>query len=526
MTEATNKKNNKQEDLTGKDRFAWNVIVSWAGYLFVLIPGFIMPRLISDYQGSAALGVWDFTWAFVNYLKISGFGIGSSVNRYVAKHRVEGDIEALRNAVSTVMSIQMTVALFVMAATIFLSYWLPLKFAESLSDYAGETQGLILFLGASLALYFAFDSFRGVITGHHRWEVHNGIIAAMHGTNFVLMAIVLVMGGGLFELAMTYFFVTLVGELVRAYLAFKICPDLKIGFSYVSWARAKKMISFGIKTSMTGLPVILVLQSTSVLVMGALGAAALAVYARPVSLIRHLGTFVSKYAFVLTPMAGSIQAKKDEAELSNFLLDTTKYGVAFTLPPVLFLAMFGDRVLYYWMGEGYDNWGLIAILSIGYLLPISQNTVMRILVGLNAHGKAAMLSLAAAAVTYIGGALYIESIGWTLPAAALLVACSLSASQGMAVPVYACRRLKIPLTRYLSKVFAPPLMCGLVYFGIMAAARWEWQDRPDFALLIGGGLGSLILVPLYWKWIAPHSFKHKITQKLLKKIGGSGRLAR
>ena len=521
MTEETTKNNKKQEDLTGKDRFAWNVIVSWAGYLFVLVPGFIMPRLISDNLGSAALGVWDFTWAFVNYLKISGFGIGSSVNRYVAKHRVEGDVEALRNAVSTVMLIQVTVGMFVMVVTLFLSYWLPLKFADSLNGYAGETQGVILFLGASLALYFAFDSFRGVITGHHRWEVHNGIIAAMHGTNFVLMAVVLVTGGGLFELAMTYFFVSLAGELVRAYLAFRVCPDLKIGFSYVSWARAKKMMSFGVKTSMTGLPVILVLQSTSVLVMGSLGAAALAVYARPISLIRHLGTFVSKYAFVLTPMAGSIQAKKDEAELGSFLLDTTKYGVAFTLPPVLFLAMFGDRVLYYWMGEGYDSWELMAILSLGYLLPISQNTVMRILVGMNAHGRAAILSLAVAMVTYISGALYIEATGWSLPAAALLVACSLSASQGLAVPFYACRRLKIPYARYLFDVFTAPLACGSVYLAIMVAARWEWSERPDVALLIGGGLGALVLLPLYWKWIAPDSFKKKVKKKFRKKAAAA-----
>ncbi|HFE38583.1 MAG TPA: transporter [Gammaproteobacteria bacterium] len=516
MTES-NKNNNGKEDLTGKERFAWNVIASWAGYIFVLIPGFIMPRLISDYQGSSALGVWDFTWAFVNYLRISGFGIGSSVNRYVAKHRIEGDFEALRNTISTVTVIQVVIAIFVLLATVFFSYWLPIEFADSLGEHQDEVPGLVLFLGGSLALYFAFDSFRGVITGYHRWDVHNGIVAFMHGTNFVLMAIVLIAGGSLFDIAMTYFFVTVAGEISRAYWAFRLCPELRIRFSYLSWKRAKKMISFGMKTSLAGLPVILVLQSTSVLVMSSLGAAALAIYARPIALIRHLGTFVSKYSFVLIPMAGSIQANKNKSELIDFFLDSTKYGLSFTLPPVLFLVVYGDRILYYWMGEGYADWQLIAVLSLGYLLPISQNSVMTILSGLNAHGKAAMLSLGTAGLFYIGGAIYIESIGWSLLAAALLVSITLTLSQGVVVPLYACHYLKIPVTHYLYRVFTAPMMCGLVYFLIMIFVRWMWPDRPDLAMLIGGGLGAIVMLPIYWVWIAPDSFKHKIIKKLQKK---------
>ncbi len=514
-------KQETKEDLTGKDRFAWNVVTSLGSYFFVLIPGFVMPRLIDGYQGSAALGLWDFCWAFVNYLRISGFGVGSSTSRYVAKHRAEKNVDAMRNAVSTVMSIQLIVAIFVLIVTVVLSHWLPIKFAESLGDLAGETGLVVIFLGGSLVLYFAFDSFRGVITGCHRWDVHNAIIAGTHGVNLACMILVLVAGGGLVALSATYFSIILLGELVRVYWAFKVCPDLKLGVGYVTWKRAKKMIRFGVKTSLVGFAPILVVQTTSVLVMGAMGAAVLAVFTRPVSLIRHVGTFVGKYSFVLIPMAGSIQADKDESELRSFMLEATRYGVSFTLPIVLFLAMFGDRILHYWMGADYAEWGLIAILAMGYFLPISQSPVMKILVGLNAHGRAAFWVLGVTAVTYIPAALYIESVGWSLTAAAWLVSIPMTASLGIAVPLYACFRLNISIGRFVREVFFAPVLCCAVYLALMVGARVGLEHRPDLAMLLGGFLGGLVLLPLYWVWIAPDSLKKKIAGKVKKVLGKS-----
>lgn len=505
-----NDKTPKDEDLTGRDRFAWNVISSWGGYLFVLIPGFIMPRMISDYQGSAALGVWDFSWAFVHYLRISGFGIGTSVSRYVAKHRAEKDVDALRNAVSTVMFIQLLIAAFVLVATIVLAYVLPELYKERLGEFAGETRWVILLLGGTLVIYFMVDVFRGVITGSHRWDIHNAIIAGTHGTNFASMVLTLVLGGGLLELSIVYFSVSLISEIVRVYSGFKVCRDLRVHPSYVSWKRAKKMMSFGIKTILIELPSLLIIQSTNVMVMGALGPALLAVLMRPIALIRHLATFVSKYAFVLTPMAGSIQTSQDAEEMRTFVIETSKYSVAFTFPLILFLVVFGDIILYIWMGEGYDKWSLMAILALGYFLPISQNSAMRILVGLNAHGRTAMVTVGVALVVFVIGTIIVRSVGWSLDNAAILVAVSMTLSQGVAVPLFVCHKLQINVFTYLRSVFLVPVLCGLVYALILVSARAGLENSPGQAMIVGGFVGGTVLLFMYWKWIANANFRAKI----------------
>src|SRR6476469_9566988 len=75
------------DDLTGRDRFVWNVLASWAGHFVFIIAGFIMPRQIDRYVGQVGLGVWDFGWTAVNYFFIAQIGVGVSVNRYVARYR-------------------------------------------------------------------------------------------------------------------------------------------------------------------------------------------------------------------------------------------------------------------------------------------------------------------------------------------------------------------------------------------------------------------------------------------------------
>jgi O-antigen/teichoic acid export membrane protein len=508
---------NKEDDITGEKRFAWNVVTSWFSYLFVLISGFIVPRMITEYQGNIALGIWDFCWVFVNYLRFTNLGIGTSVSRFVAKFRAERDLASMNSTVSSVFFVQLFLATFVMAAMIGLSYYIPIVYEERLEGYHQDTGLVILILGGSLAHYFGLDVFRGIVTGCHRWDVHNKIIALTHGVTLLVMVVVLITGGGLIELSIAYFFVTLFGDSLRAYYSFKVCEGLKIKPSYFSWSRAKSLVSFGVKTIINGLPLLIIIQSTNMFVMAALGPAMLAVLVRPVSLMKHVTTLVSKYSFVLTPVAGSIQATKDLSAIKDFVIESTRYGVAFTLPLLAFLGVYGDRIMFYWMGPDYVDWPLIIVLAIGYFLPISSNAIMRILFGLNEHGKVGLLAIAVALLTYGLGLVVVNNVGWSMYSAAVLIAVSLTLSVGIVLPVYACIRLKISIIEYTHKVFLIPVLCGMVYIGILVTFRRFVIENQDIALMVSGIVGGIVLLGMYWKWIAPPAFRQRVLTVISKK---------
>lgn len=95
------------DNLSGRRALARNVMYSWSGHAVFVLAGFIIPRVIDRKIGQTALGIWDFGWSIVNYFWLAQAGIGSSVNRHVAKYRAKGESEALNCVVSSVMCVQL-----------------------------------------------------------------------------------------------------------------------------------------------------------------------------------------------------------------------------------------------------------------------------------------------------------------------------------------------------------------------------------------------------------------------------------
>jgi O-antigen/teichoic acid export membrane protein len=397
---------------------------------------------------------------------------------------------------------------------------LPIFFAEGLGAHLAEARWVVGLLGASVAIQMTFDAFRGVMTGCHRWDLYNALNSGAYSIHVFGMIAALLLGGGLRSLSAIYLAVVAGTEVARMTLAFRICPELRIRRKYADWSQLKEMIVFGGKTVVASLPPLVTVQTTSVLVAGALGPAALAVLARPVALIRHVETFIQKFSFVLTPTAGAIQGAGREAELRQFVIDTTRYGVAFTLPLVLFLGIFGGQILRLWMGPSYEAGGiLLAILAAGYLLPASQSTTLRILMGLNLHGRVALWNLLVTVGVYGIGVAILSVTGWTLAGASALIAASLTAGNGIVGPYYACQRLGIPVRDYARGVFLIPGTCGAIFAGWLVACRWISPEHGVGGLVMGALGGAFLLGGLYWYWLLSDAVRSKLLGKLKSTVG-------
>ena len=141
-------KGSPKEDVTGQSRFGRNVAFAWGGYLVNIAAGFIMPRLISDRLGQSTLGIWDFCWSIVGYFGLVQLGIGSSVNRYVAKYRAQNDAQGLSKSVSTIgLSLKIS-AVLAGLVTLLTAIWIVPLFRNELGTETGRLSGL----------FFSWDS--------------------------------------------------------------------------------------------------------------------------------------------------------------------------------------------------------------------------------------------------------------------------------------------------------------------------------------------------------------------------------
>ena len=498
--------NKDTTDVTGQSRFKSNVLHSWGGSLVVFVAGFITPRLIDRHLGQTELGVWDFSWSFVSYLQLSMLGIGSSINRYIAGYRAVGDNYRLNRAISTVVCLQAGIAAIVLISALILAWITPIFFGQRLGEHTNTARWTVALLGASLAVNMAFDTSRGVLTGCHRWDLHTRINSISKLVELLGMLLVLLSGGGIPLLGGIVLFAAIATGCWRYKTARRLCPEIKFQMKLFQWGVAHELMRFGMKSFIAEAPLLLLVQTTNLFLVRNLGPQSLAIFSRSLGLVRNTEVFMNKFAFTLSPTAGSLQGMGKEEELRRFFLETTRYGVAFAAPALFFLIIDGDLILRLWMGERYMHGSILTILALGSFLPIAQNSVREILKGMNAHGKMGIVSFCAACACFLVGFVILSQLGWSLNSAAILLATSLTAGLGFVPATFACHKLKISYGHYLRYSLFPPLACNIIYVSSLLAGRQFFPNNIAASTAMGV-TGALLLTILYLRYIFPKQGK-------------------
>ncbi len=504
-----------KEDLAGRDRLVSNVVFSWAAHFVFIVSGFVMPRMIDRRLGQELLGVWDFAWSLVSYFELVQAGVGSSVNRYVAKYRGAGDSEGVNRTVSSAICILSVSALIVLSLTVGLSLMLGQLFNEKLGENVREAQWVVFFLGMCVATQIVFGPFHGVLTGCHRWGLHNTIKSGWYAATIVAMIVALVLGRRLPTLAIIMLLGQLFADMTRVVMAHRVCTGLRVRPSLAKWGTIRKLFYFGGKTLIPGVSHMLVNQTTGVLIVAYLGPAALALYARPRSLIYQMRTLVGKMAYVLTPTTSSMQSVEDLEGIRDLLIKSVRYATYMILPMMLLVAIYGDAIMLLWMGEHYAGRLVPAILAIGSIFGASQLPVYNILSGMNAHGRSGIALLICSICSFCLMFLMLGVLKAGLVGAAIAVMLPVTIMHIVYLPNLVCRRVGMSTRQYLLGVTTRPVIHVLPFVSCLVIARLVFPGHPLRGLAWGGSTGSITLAILYWRYVLPDRMRRKIL-KIMK----------
>lgn len=477
--------NTPTNDTTGRDRLAWNTVASWFGQFATIISGFILPRLISDNFDQSTLGVWDLSWSFVHYLNIMQIGLPSSVNRYLAKYNANQDDAAVMTLLSTVALIQLIQALLVLIIIAAVSYNLGYLFQELPTDKLRSAQLCSFFLGASLAVQILFSSSRGIITGYHRWDIHSYLNTFASVLALVTMATSLILGFGIIELAAVYLLSVLISELARWFVVKKMWPQLVRRYSHASFTETKRLLIYGSKSFLSNIHISLLVQTTNIIIVSNLGPAALAIFARPLALVRHISTFITKFTNILTPTASSLQGAGELEQIKALFLFTTKLTFVISLIPLSFFAIYGEEIISIWMGPDYVNAPLILALSAGHLLSLSADSSLRILMGLNKHGKLSIYITLVIITSFIVTWGILSLIGLDTTNASFLIIIPQTFAYGIFMPAYTCRIFGLSLVHYVKNSILTPLIISAPCLLLMGLSKVAFnKDEPLLALAV------------------------------------------
>ena len=125
---------NDTPDLSGRNRIAWNAFTGWLGYFVAVATGFVLPRLMDRELGQTALGLWDFAWSCVSYVRLGQIGFAQSTTRHLARSRAMQDTEGLRRVASSTFGVSSGVAALVLTLTTIAVWAVPLFIGTSRAD--------------------------------------------------------------------------------------------------------------------------------------------------------------------------------------------------------------------------------------------------------------------------------------------------------------------------------------------------------------------------------------------------------
>jgi O-antigen/teichoic acid export membrane protein len=503
-------------DLTGRDQLISNVLFNWAAHLVFIIAGFIMPRLINRRLGQETLGVWDFGWSLVSYFYLVDVGISGAVSRYVAKYRTTGDVLSLNQTISSGSCVLGVAGTVVLGLALAFSWLLPGLFGTRLGEYIHEAQWVVLFLGAGLAVQVALGAFGGVLSGCHQWALQNLVLSGWHVATMAGMILALCLGGRLTSLAAITFTGIFLTQVTTVVLAYRAVDHLQLRLSFVNGRTIKDLYVFGGKCLFPIVSRMLLNQTTSVIIVAYLGPAALALFTRPRSLVLHVDTLVQKMARTLTPAASSLQCSNNAEGIRELLMKSTRYSFCMVLPFALVMLFFGGTIIGLWMGPGYGEGFVPAILAVGFLVPISQTAAVKMLLGLNAHGRAGIADLVASLCGVVLTVVVLKFFRWGLASVALAVAIPLSFAYLIYVPFLASRRMGLDVWSYFTFTMIRPGVLVLPFAACLAVAKVVFGRHSLTGLMVGGGAGTCALAILYWRYVLPERVRAWVSHSYRK----------
>jgi O-antigen/teichoic acid export membrane protein len=511
MSQATN---NDSHDLTGRKSFLRNVLFTWGGYGFNLAAGFILPRLVTEQLGQTALGIWDFAWSMVGYLGMIELGIGASVDRFLAGDRAAGDLSRLARNVSSMSVCMRVLGLLTLLGAALVAFLIVPLFRNKLGASTEACTWIVFFLGLSAAFEVFMSVYWSAIVASHRWDLHNTIAAIVSGVSTLGMVIAVSLGGGLIAMAAIHSTSSIAGHIVRWRLAYKVCPELHIDWRLAKLRVVLEQTHFAAKNLLPRLAEMLVNQSTSLLLTAFVGPAALAVFARPRSLTKHVRTLVGKFSAILIPSASALQARDDHGALREMFLRRSEQAGCLSVPALLWLAILGGPFISLWMGREYFHPWLVPVMSLGYLASLMQDPVWAIMSGLNKHGRIAIAKLIGACFCAAGVGLALAFTENKLLGAAIALTVPMLFVDGIIVPSIACRSLGVPLADFYRVTLWKPFLVFVPSGACLIAARLLFPRDSNTALAVGACVGGVVFAATFYLMVVPARIRASVRGRL------------
>lgn len=426
-----------------------------------LVTLLLTPFLIHS-LGDIDYGIWILVGSVGGLYSILDLGIGASIVRYVSRAYAKKDMEELNKTINTCLFIYSIIAVVVVLLTLTLTKVLPL-FVSIPPAMEIEFTGALLIIGLGIALMFPLKVFGGVLDALMRQDIQSGINIAFTLIQAILIVLTLKAEGGLIGLATVTFIATLFSGGLNLYFAFRICPPLKLGWSFIERGKIREILGYSAFRLINMVGDILRFRLDSIIIGSVLSLSAITPYSIAQRMVRYFMLFVGQIFGVTMPLYSSYETKKDTQSIHRLFLNSTFYSsiVAFFIASLFIV--YGETFIALWIGTEYAQKGYIPllILTICFTAGLSQNPSINLAYGMERHKVIAIVTVLEGIANLVLSLALARKMG--LVGVALGTAIPMIIAKGFIQPVYICHTIGISLSRYIKECFLTPAAVTAIF---------------------------------------------------------------
>ena len=492
-----------------------NVFSNWVGLALNMAAAFFMSPFLVRSLGDTWYGLWVLIRSTTGYMSLLDGGLRVSIVKYVARHNAMDDADELSRTISTAFMIYLAVAGLVALLTLVLGIAFPVMFKIP-PDTVRTVQWVVLIAGLSVATSLVGAVFGGFVAGMQRYDLGNAMGIVLLVARTLAIVPLILMGYGIVGLGLVHLVTQVISSAYMVRLCYRLRPDLRISIRYVNRESAKTLYSYSVFVLLNNVANLLLFRSGEVVAGGFLGAAAVTYYSIAGTLTEYLQRIIVTMTMVLHPYSSAKDARGDAEGLKKSAVGGTKLCLVIALPVTVGLLLLGRSFIAAWMGHSYAALAapVLFVLATARLFWFAQSSTGEILLGVGKHKQVAVLNLMTGVLSIISGAILVRPYG--LVGMVIGASVPLVLIQGIVVPSYALRTLRVSVSEYFLSAVARPLL-GTMPFAVALGLITRFAD-PQTLLGIAGAVTAAAPALLLGVYLI--AFSPGERQALLRAVSG------
>ncbi len=336
-------------------------IISYVAIFINIVISFVYTPWMINKIGTADYGLYSLVIAFVSYFLLD-FGLNTSVTRFVAKYRAEGDEEKVAEIIGLTTRVFVWIDAVIFAVLFVLYFFLENIFTGLTPDEVETLRGLYIIAGVFSVLSFALKPVDGAMMAYE-FFVPNKLLDMIHRVGSVLLiALLLWLGGDVYSLILVHCGTAFVASLIK-YFIFIRKSKVKVKWTFYDKNLLKALLSFSVWIFLIGLaqrfrlsfvPTILGIKSNST---------EIAIFSLGMTIEGFIWTISNALNGLFLPkVTRLVGGNKDRTAVSELLTRVGRIQFFIILLVYSGFVLFGDSFVHCWVGDEFANTYYVILL--------------------------------------------------------------------------------------------------------------------------------------------------------------------